>query len=66
MGKLTIDWYWDFFDVINKKYYEDEGVYLTQTTIAKDCKNLRAIFNEAIECDIEVGFNHRKKGLRFN
>ena len=40
LGKLTIDWYWDFFDVINKKYYEDEGVYLTQTTIAKDCKKL--------------------------
>jgi hypothetical protein len=66
LGKLTIDWYWDFFDVINKKYYEDEGVYLTQTTIAKDCKNLRAIFNEAIECDIEVGFNHKKKGLKIN
>ncbi len=66
LGKLTIDWYWDFFDVINKKYYEDDGVYLTQSTIAKDCKNLRAIFNEAIECDIEVGFNHRKKGLKIN
>jgi hypothetical protein len=66
LGKLTIDWYWDFFDVINKKYYEDEGVYLTQTTIAKDCKNLRAIFNEAIECDIEIGFNYRKKGLKIN
>lgn len=66
LGKLTIDWYWDFFDVINKKYYDDEGVYLTQTTIAKDCKNLRAIFNEAIECDIEVGFNHKKKGLKIN
>ena len=64
LGKLTIDWYWDFFDVINKKYYEDEGVYLTQTTIAKDCKNLRAIFNEALDCDIEVGFNFRKKTLK--
>lgn len=64
LGKLTEDWYWDFFDVVNKKYFEDNGVYLTQTTIAKDSKNLRAVFNEAIENDITIGFNYQKKGLR--
>jgi hypothetical protein len=64
LGKLTEEWYWDFFDVVNNKYFEDNQVYLTQTTVAKDCKNLRAVFNEAIENDIPIGFNHRKKGMK--
>jgi hypothetical protein len=64
LGKLTEHWYWDFFDVVNNKYFEDNEVYLTQTTVAKDCKNLRAVFNEAIENDIPIGFNHRKKGMK--
>ncbi len=64
LGKLTTEWYWDFFDVVNNKYFEENEVYLTQTTVAKDCKNLRAVFNEAIENDIPIGFNHQKKGMK--
>jgi hypothetical protein len=61
LGKLTSEWYWDFFNVTNNIYFEKNGLQLTQTTIAKDCKNLRAIFNSAMENDIPIGFNFKKK-----
>ncbi len=64
LGEITEDIYWDFFKIISNIRKETEGVYLTQTTISKDSKNLIAIFNEAYNNDLDIGFNHKKRGVK--
>jgi hypothetical protein len=62
--QMTEELYWDFFKTINEIYKNKNGIPYIITTIAKECKNLKAIFNCAIEENIAIGFNFSKKGLK--
>jgi integrase len=63
-NKLTEEIYWDFFKTINDIEKEESGNYYKQSTIAKDCKHLRAIFNCANEDNIEISINYAKRSLK--
>lgn len=65
-GELTEDIYWNFYEVINKKYYEDNDLYYTITNMAKFSKQLKTIFNCAVNDDIKIGFNHNKRNLKIH
>lgn len=65
-GSITEDAYWDFFKVINEIYKEETGKYYIKTSIAKACKNLRAIFNAANEQNIPINLNYSKRGLKIH
>lgn len=62
--QLNEEIYWDFFKTINEIHKTNNGKPYIRTTIAKECKNLRAIFNCANEENITIGFNFSKKGLK--
>ncbi|MEF3078510.1 phage integrase SAM-like domain-containing protein [Winogradskyella poriferorum] len=66
LDTMTEELYWDYFKTINDIHKEENGTPYIRTTIAKDCKNLKVIFNCAVEDDIEVGFNFSKKGLKIH
>ena len=51
---LNDDIYWGFFNVINQIYFSEKKTYYTVTTMAKVCKNLRAIMKLAEDDDMEV------------
>lgn len=63
-GNLTEEVYWDFFKTINDIEKEENGNYYKQSTISKDCKHLRAIFNCANEENIHIGINYSKRSLK--
>ena len=63
-GKITEEIYWNFFKTINDIQKVESGSYYKQSTISKDCKHLRAIFNCANEQDIEIGINYNKRNLK--
>lgn len=58
---ITEEIYWDFFDELNNVKIDKTGTPYLQSTIAKICKNLKAVFNCAIKENINVGFNFKKK-----
>jgi integrase len=60
-GKLTGDVFMDFFKEINEINKKITGEYYAHNTISKENKHFRAILNCAVEDEIEIGFNHKKK-----
>jgi hypothetical protein len=62
--QMTEEVYWDFFKTIKEIHKTNKGKPNIRTTIAKEYKNLRAIFNCTIEKNIAIGFNFSKKGLK--
>jgi hypothetical protein len=55
---LNDDIYWGFFSVINQLYFKENKAYYTVTTMAKICKNLRAIMKLAEDEGIDVGLKY--------
>lgn len=55
-AKLSEYQYWDIFDKINKRNQDNKGDSIKHKTIAKICKHLRAILEDAKNKDIEIGF----------
>jgi hypothetical protein len=60
-GKLTSDIFMDFFNEINEINKKVTGEYYAHNTISKENKHFRAILNCAVEDEIEIGFNHKKR-----
>lgn len=60
-SKLTGDIFMDFFKVINEINKKETGELYAHNTISKENKHFRAILNCAVEDEIEIGFNHKKK-----
>jgi integrase len=60
-GNLNGDIFMDFFKVINELYHFEKKEYYSHNTIAKENKHFRALLNDALENDIEIGFNFKKK-----
>ncbi len=58
--------YWDFFKVINEHSFKTKQVYLTTTTMAKYCKNLKAILNLAKEEEIDIGFKFSNRKYKIH
>ena len=65
-GELTEDIYWNFYEVINHFYHEKNKVYYTITNMAKFSKQLKTIFNCAVNDDIKIGINHEKRNLKIH
>lgn len=63
-GKITEESYWDYFKTINDFQKKDNGEYYTQTTINKEFRSLRAIFNCANEESIFINIPYSKKNLK--
>ena len=60
---ITEDIYRDYFKIINEIRKEEKGVWYTQTSMHKDYKHLKVIFNYAEDEGIEIGFKYNKRGL---
>lgn len=60
-GNLNGEIFMDFFKVINELYHFEKKEYYSHNTIAKENKHFRALLNDALENDIEIGFNFKKK-----
>jgi integrase len=65
-GEITEEIYWDYFKTINDYQKEENGEYYTQTTINKEFRSLRAIFNCANENNIFINISYSKKSLKIN
>lgn len=63
-GEITEDLYWDYFKTINDFQKKDNGEYYTQTTVNKEFRSLRAIFNCAKEENININLAYSKKNLK--
>jgi integrase len=63
-GEITEEIYWDYFKTINEYQKNDNGEYYTQTTVNKEFRSLRAIFNCAKEDEIEMQLAYSKKSLK--
>lgn len=63
-GGITEHLYWDYFKTINDFQKKDSGEYYTQTTINKEFRSLRAIFNCANDDDIIINIAYSKKKLK--
>jgi len=60
-SKLTGDVFMDFFKVINEINKKETGELYAHNTISKENKHFRAILTSAVDDEIEIGFNHKKK-----
>ncbi|MDI6049808.1 phage integrase SAM-like domain-containing protein [Flavobacterium sp. XS2P24] len=63
-GEITEEIYWDYFKTINDYQKTDNGEYYTQTTVNKEFRSLRAIFNCAKEDGIDIQIAYSKKNLK--
>ncbi|HRE76235.1 MAG TPA: hypothetical protein PLL09_00275 [Flavobacterium sp.] len=63
-GDITEEQYWDYFKTINNFHMEDNGNYYTQTTMNKEFRSIRAIFNCAKEENIKINIDYSKKSLK--
>jgi len=63
-GELSEEIYWDIFKVLNNDYFKKNDVYLTTTTISKLSKQLKSLFNQAVNNDIKIGFNFNKRSIK--
>jgi integrase len=63
-SEITEEIYWDYFKTINDYHKADNGEYYTQTTMNKEFRSLRAIFNCAKEDGIEIQIAYSKKSLK--
>nr|WP_315142346.1 phage integrase SAM-like domain-containing protein [uncultured Flavobacterium sp.] len=63
-GEITEEIYWDYFKTINDVQKTDNGEHYTQTTINKEFRSLRAIFNCAKEENIDINLAFSKKSLK--
>ena len=51
----------DFFKVINEINKKETGEFYAHNTISKENKHFRAILTSAVDDEIEIGFNHKKR-----
>lgn len=65
-GDITEEQYWDYFKTINDFQKADTGNYYLQTTINKEFRSLRAIFNCAKEDNIKINIEHSKRNLKIS
>lgn len=63
-GEITEEIYWDYFKTINDVHKADNGEYYTQTTVNKEFRSVRAIFNCAKEENIDINLAYSKKSLK--
>ena len=63
-GDITEEQYWDYFKTINDFQKADTSNYYTQTTINKEFRSLRAIFNCAKEDNIKINIEYSKRSLK--
>jgi hypothetical protein len=61
---ITEDLYWDYFKTINDLKMLDSGSYYTQSSMNKEFRSLRAIFNSAVSDNITVNIPFSKKSLK--
>lgn len=61
---MTEEQYWDYFKTINDFQKDDTGEYYTQTTVNKEFRSLRAIFNCANEDGIDISLAYSKRNLK--
>ena len=63
-GDITEEQYWDYFKTINDFQKEDTTNYYSQTTINKEFRSLRAVFNCAKEDNVKINIEYSKKSLK--
>jgi integrase len=63
-GEITEQIYWDYFKTINDNQKTECGERYTQTTINKEFRSLRAIFNCAKDDGIDINIAYSKKSLK--
>jgi hypothetical protein len=63
---LNEDIYWEFFNGLDEIYFNETEDHYTVNSMAKECKNFKAILNCAKEDSIKIGFDHSKKKYKIH
>jgi integrase len=61
---ITEELYWDYFKTINDLKKLDDGSYYTQSSMNKEFRSLRAVFNCALSDHIKINIAFSKKSLK--
>ncbi len=61
---ITEEIYWDYFKTINDLKKIETGEYYTQSSINKEFRSLRAIFNCALADNLKINIAFSKKNLK--
>lgn len=61
---ITEELYWDYFKTINNLKKTETGSYYTQSSINKEFRSLRAIFNCALTENLKINIAFSKKSLK--
>lgn len=61
---ITEELYWDYFATINELKKISDGNYYTQTSMNKEFRSLRAVFNCALSDNITINIAFSKKSLK--
>lgn len=61
---MTEELYWDYFKTINDLKKTNDGSYYTQSSMNKEFRSLRAVFNCALSDNITINIAFSKKSLK--
>lgn len=61
---ITEELYWDYFATINDLKKSNDGSYYTQTSMNKEFRSLRAVFNCALSDNMTINIAFSKKSLK--